>query len=105
MSSFSAATSAWQGWLFFMLYGVFHALTEPAERTLVANLVDPQHKGLAFGWFSFATGIAALPASVLFGLLYEAFGAFVAFGSSAALAMLASVLLAAAGVGGRHLAK
>jgi MFS family permease len=89
------ATGALEGWIFFMIYGVFHALTEPAERTMVANLVSAERKGLAFGWFNFAIGIAALPASVVFGTLYETYGGQVAFGYSALLALAAAVVLAA----------
>ncbi|MBP2689720.1 MAG: hypothetical protein H6Q83_1907, partial [Deltaproteobacteria bacterium] len=39
------------------------------------------------------TGICALPASVLFGLLWNAYGAPAAFGVSAGLAVLAAALL------------
>ncbi len=92
--AFSLATTAIEGWIFFLLYGIFHALTEPAERTMVASLVGGEHKGLAYGWFNFAIGIAALPASVVFGLLYESFGAGIAFGWSAVLALAAAVILA-----------
>jgi MFS family permease len=92
--AFALADSAWQAWLFFLIYGVFFALTEPAERTLVANLVGPERTGLAYGWFNFSIGLAALPASVLFGWLYSNFGVLAAFGSSAALAMAAALVLA-----------
>lgn len=92
--AFSAATTALEGWMFFMAYGAFHALTEPAERTMVADLVGAEHKGLAYGWFNFAIGIAALPASLIFGALYEWYGGSVAFGWSAVLALVAVVLLA-----------
>ncbi len=86
--------TALQGWIFFLAYGVFHALTEPAERTMVVSLVGKEFKGLAYGWFNFAIGIAALPASLVFGVLYETFGGPVAFGWSAALAVVAAILLA-----------
>ncbi len=91
--AFSVATSPIEGWTFFLLYGAFHALTEPAERTMVASLVGAQHKGLAYGWFNFAIGIAALPASLIFGVLYEIYGGPVAFGYSAVLAAAAAVLM------------
>ena len=93
--AFSAATTAVEGWLFFLAYGAFHALTEPAERTMVADLVGAEHKGLAYGWFNFAVGIAALPANLIFGALYELYGGSVAFGWSAVLAVVAALLLAA----------
>lgn len=90
---FAEIATAAQMWAAFLAYGVFYALTEPAEKTLVARLVGPESRGLAFGWFNGATGVAALPASVLFGWLYERFGARTAFGCGAALAAAASVML------------
>jgi MFS family permease len=101
--AFSLATTAIEGWIFFLLYGAFHALTEPAERTMVVSLVGGEHKGLAYGWFNFAIGIAALPASVVFGLLYENYGGPLAFGWSAVLALVAAVLLAGVRMRESHL--
>jgi MFS family permease len=91
--AFALATTAWEAWAFFLAYAVFYGLTEPAEKTLVANLAGSEHKGLAYGWYNFAIGIATLPASLIFGALYQLFGALVAFGWGAALAVVAVVLL------------
>jgi MFS family permease len=91
--AFAFATNAWHVWILFLSYALFYALTEPAEKTFVTQLVPTEHKGRAFGWFNFAIGIASLPASVLFGWLYENYGALTAFGSGAVLAALAAVLL------------
>jgi MFS family permease len=95
--AFGLATAAWHVWILFVAYAIFYAMTEPAEKTLVANLVGAEHRGLAYGWYNCAVGIATLPASVLFGALYESFGengALVAFGSGAGLALAAAILLA-----------
>jgi MFS family permease len=78
----------------FLVYGLFYAATEGAERALVADFVASDRRGTAFGWFHLVVGICALPASVIFGLLWKAFGAPAAFGTSAALALVAAVLLA-----------
>jgi MFS family permease len=91
--AFAVATSAWQAWVIFLCYALFYGLTEPAEKTLVAALVGPDRKGLAFGWFNFSIGITTLPASLLFGALYQEFGPLAAFGTGAGLALLASVLV------------
>jgi MFS family permease len=91
--AFGLATAAWHVWILFVAYAIFYALTEPAEKTLVANLVGPEHRGLAYGWFNCAIGIATLPASLFFGIVYEAFGPLVAFGSGAGLALAAAMLL------------
>lgn len=65
--AFAMAATAWQIWVLFLAYGVFYALTEPAQKTMVTAPVGTERKGLTFGWFNFATGIAALPSSVIFG--------------------------------------
>lgn len=90
---FALATNAWQMWAIFLSYALFYGLTEPAEKTLVASLAAPDQKGLAFGWFNFAIGVTTLPASLLFGALYQAFGPLAAFGTGAGLALVASILI------------
>lgn len=92
--AFGLATAQWHIWALFLAYAVFYAITEPAEKTLVANLVGQEHRGLAYGWYNCAIGIATLPASVVFGVIYKVFGPLVAFGSGAGLALLAAILLA-----------
>jgi MFS family permease len=91
--AFAFATTAWQAWAFFLSYALFYALTEPAEKTLVADLGGAERKGLAFGWFHFAIGIGTLPANLLFGAIYQFLGPLAAFGWGAGLAFLAVVLL------------
>jgi MFS family permease len=91
--AFAFATKAWHVWALFLAYGVFFALTEPAERKLAAALAGEEKKGLAFGWFNFAIGVAALPSSLIFGGIYEKYGPVAAFGWGAALAVLAAALL------------
>ena len=90
---FGLADSAWQIAGCFLLYAVHYALVEPAEKAWVAQLVDEQQRGLAYGWFNFAIGIAALPASLLFGWIYQTWGALMAFSWGAALAFAASIML------------
>ena len=77
----------------FLAYGIYFGLTEPAERAWVASLVPPQLRGTAFGWYHCAIGLAALPASVAFGLLWQQWGTAVAFTAGAVLAALAASLL------------
>jgi predicted MFS family arabinose efflux permease len=94
---FGLADTAWQAAVCFLCYAVFYALTESAEKTLVVQLAGNERKGLAYGWYHFAIGISTLPASLLFGLLYQRWGALIAFGSGAAFALLAAVILAGIG--------
>lgn len=96
--SFAFATSAWAVGLLFLGYALYYGMTEPAEKTLVAQLVGKERKGLAYGWYSFAIGLATLPASLIFGALYQAYGAWAAFGWGASLAGVALILLMAVGI-------
>ena len=91
--AFGLATTAWEAWACFLCYALFYGLTEPAEKTLVANLAGKERKGLAYGWYNFAIGIATLPASLIFGALYQFGGPLVAFGWGAALALIAGLLM------------
>ena len=93
--AFALATTAWEAWVFFLCYALFYGLTEPAEKTLVAILVGAERKGLAYGWYNFAIGIGTLPSSLIFGALYQAYGAFVAFAWGAALALVAAIIMMA----------
>ncbi len=91
--AFALASAAWQAWVFFLLYAAYYALTEAAEKKYTVQLAGAERRGLAFGWYNLAVGIGALPASVLFGTLADTFGPLVAFGSGAALALAAALLL------------
>jgi MFS family permease len=68
----------------FLALGLAGGLLEPAERSLVAQLA-PVRTGRGFGAYHGVTGLAALPAGLLFGLVYQRAGAEVALRASAAL--------------------
>lgn len=91
---FAAATEAWHAWALFGLYGLFFGLTEGTERALVSDVVPSHRRGAAFGWFHLTIGVAALPASILFGVLWDRVGPALAFGVGASLAAMAALLLA-----------
>ena len=55
-------------------------ITGKPMRNWAANLVGNERKGLAYGWYNFAIGIATLPSSLIFGALYQFVGPVVAFG-------------------------
>ncbi len=88
---FAFASTGWQVWLLFAVYGLFFALTEGVERALVADLGGVEGRGAAFGWYYLALGVGALPASLLFGMIWQRWGALAAFGTGATLALVAAV--------------
>ncbi|HEX7090374.1 MAG TPA: MFS transporter [Longimicrobiales bacterium] len=95
-AGYGAADSAWHGWALFLAYGLFYGLTEAPEKALVARLAPAARRATGFGAFHSVVGLTALPASVLFGLVWEAFGAAAAFGMGAALGLAAALVLAVA---------
>jgi len=90
---FALASSAWHVWALFLVYGLYFGATEGVEKALVADLVPEDRRGAAFGWFNAALGVGALPASILFGVLWERAGAAAAFLTGAAIAGAATLLL------------
>jgi MFS family permease len=89
---FALASAEWHAWTLFLCYGVFYGMSEGPQKALVADLAPPSRRGAAFGWFNAAVGIAALPASILFGLVWDAWGSETAFVLGAGLAAVAIVL-------------
>ena len=88
---FARASAEWHAWALFATYGVFYALTEGTEKALVADLVPEARRGSAYGWFNLAIGLGALPASLIFGALWDRLGAPVAFTFGATLALVAAM--------------
>lgn len=97
---FSRATTAWQAWGLFLVYGIYFGLTEGAERALMADLVPSERRGTAFGWYNLAIGLGALPASIMFGFVWDRAGAPVAFVMGATLALAAAGALLLTGKSG-----
>jgi len=89
----AAVGSPWQFLALFVAYGLYYGMTEGVQKAMVADFVSDEHRGTAYGLYHGAVGLAALPASLLFGVFWAVVGPRVAFGIGAALAALAAVLL------------
>ncbi|MFY0539221.1 hypothetical protein [Nannocystis pusilla] len=89
------ADAAWQSWGLLLVYGLYFGLTEGAAKALVADLTPSAQRGAAFGLYHAAVGLAALPASLLFGVFWAALGPQVAFSIGAGLALAAALVLLA----------
>ena len=92
--AFGRAAATWQAWALFAVYGLYFGLTEGVEKALVADLVPADRRGAAFGWYNLAIGLAALPASLLFGALWDRWGSAAAFDAGALLALAAALGMA-----------
>ena len=85
--------NTWALWPMFAGYGVFLAATEGAEKALVADLVPHESAGTAYGWYNLVVGLFLLPASIVFGWLWQLETPLVAFGFGAGCALVAALLL------------
>jgi MFS family permease len=90
---FAAASEAWHVWALFGIYGLFYGLTESPEKVLVASMAPGPVRARAFGVMHFTVGLTALPASVLFGLIWQGYGPGAAFLFGGVLALLSALLL------------
>ena len=80
-------------WPLFAFYGLFLAATEGAEKALVADLAPRDKLGTAYGWFNLTAGAMLLPASLMFGWLWQSVAVEAAFAFSATCALAAALLL------------
>ncbi len=95
-AGFALAQSAVHVWVLYGLYGIYYGICEGTAKALVADLVAPSQRGTAYGWYSGAIGLAALPANVLAGLLWQGMGGWVGFGPAAPFVFGAGMALLAA---------
>lgn len=77
----------------FLVYGVYYGFVEPVEKAWVVDLVPAEQRGTALGYYHGTVGIAALPASLLFGVIWDVFSPGAAFACGAALALVAAGLV------------
>lgn len=80
-------------WALFFAYGLYFGLCEGTEKALVADIVAADQRGGAFGLYNMAMGIAAFPASVVFGVVWDKMGSHYAFIMGAMLALVAAAML------------
>lgn len=80
-------------WALFIVYGLYYATTEGIQKAYIADLVPEGKRGTAMGTFNALTGLAALPASVLAGFLWQTFGPEYAFAASSILAIAAAFIM------------
>ena len=91
-AGFAASTTVTALFTWFLIYGFYFGLAEGTERALVADLAPPARRGFAFGIYNAVQGLGALAASVLFGVIWNAYGTAAAFGFGATLSIAATAL-------------
>ena len=77
----------------FVLFGVHKAALEPVQKTIVAELAPKAYRASVLGGFQMVIGLAAFPASLLAGFLWDQAGRQVPFLVSLGLTAAAALLL------------
>jgi MFS family permease len=94
-AAFAWVHAAWQVWLLFALYGGYYALTEGVMKAMVADAVEPESRGRAYGILAAVYGALVLAASLITGQLWQRFGPALPFTVSALLALIAAATVLA----------
>lgn len=90
---FALANASWAIWFLYAFYGLYYATSEGVSKALLADIVHPDHRGRAFGFYGMTIGLTALPASFLAGFLWDKFGAPVPFLFGALMSAVALISL------------
>jgi len=75
------------------IYGAFYGFTESVERAMLADLLPAEKRGAGYGALQLILGLAALPASLITGVLMTHLGSKIAFNAAAGFAVSAIVAL------------
>jgi MFS family permease len=95
---FALAGAGWQVWALYAVYGVYYGIGEGVGKALVADVVQPERRGTAYGVYNAAVGLTAFPASLIAGLLWQGVGPWPGFGPGAPFLFGAVMALLAVGL-------
>jgi MFS family permease len=77
----------------FMLYGLYSALVDGSQKSMVADLVSKDLRGTGYGIYHSVLGITLLPASLIAGLLYDKVNSNAPFYFGSTMAFIAALLM------------
>jgi predicted MFS family arabinose efflux permease len=80
-------------WFLFAVYGTYYALTEGVIKAWIADLAPGDSRASVFGVLNWVVGVAAFPASLLAGWMWQRYSPAAPFALSSLLAFVAGVLL------------
>jgi len=80
-------------WLVSLYAGAAAGLGEGAERALIRDCASAEEVGTAFGWYYCLVGLAAIPAGLAFGALWQFGSAALAFSFAGAIAALSALAI------------
>jgi MFS family permease len=87
-AGFAWADSTWAIWVLLGLFGIHYGLSEGVSKAYIADLIASDQRGRAYGILDSVLGLALLPASLLMGAVWDAWGSQWAFLISASFSLL-----------------
>jgi len=95
-ASIGLAQAPWHLWVLFAIYGLYIAATDGIGKALAVDLAAPEARATAIGWLGLVSGLGAVTAGVLGGVLWNYVGSWATFllgsvGALGALAILAGL--------------
>jgi len=79
--------------LLFVFYGLYSALVDGTQKSLISDIVSEELRGTGFGLYHAVLGITLLPASLIAGLLYDHVNSNAPFYFGSVMALIASLLM------------
>lgn len=78
----------------FVLYGVYSALTDGSQKSMISDFLPKELKGTGYGLYHALLGLTLLPASLIAGTLYDKVNSSAPFYFGSAMGFLAAILMA-----------
>jgi MFS family permease len=94
---FAFASQSSHAWILFIVFGISTAIIDTIPRAMVPQMVEPEVKATAYGFYHMVTGMIDLPAMLFAGILWDLFGKvngpIITFSYGGILAIIAAGLL------------
>ena len=95
---FALAQAPWHVWALYITYGLYYGLAYGTAKAMVADLVQPEVRGTAYGTYNAMLGLIDFPASLIAGLLWQGVGSWDGFGPGAPFIFGSTLAFLAAGL-------
>jgi len=90
---FALASKSIHVWFLFAFYGIYYATTTGVAKAFVADLIDIENRGTAYGIYNTVLGLITLPASLIAGILWDKINPSAPFLFGSAVAWVSTILL------------
>lgn len=90
---FAVIKEGYMVWILFAVFGFYIAMTDGVSKAFIVDLVPQEKRGTAIGMYYTATGLLALLASIIAGMLWDFIGPPAPFLFGSVIALAAAVML------------